>query len=192
MKEARYLIRIANSAAHKPSDHAGLLAKARVVAGFIKGKVINLRVSPLAIEFDLFCAPEPDSAIFKTALSPLGEVITCKRLDIPPPVVVPQKVVDEARQLFNEQRFWEVHEVLEGLWKEIKGSEKQLVQGLILSAAALVHAQKDEEHVMWKMLMDAMARLDNQPGNYYGWNVGEFRKHFVHLLATKKLEIPTV
>src|SRR5690242_3100895 len=100
VKDARYLIRIANHAAHKPSNHSALLAKARVAAGPIKGKVINLRVSPLAIEFDLFCAPEPDSAVLKTALAPLGEIITCKRLDIPPALVVPQKVVDEARQLF--------------------------------------------------------------------------------------------
>ncbi len=94
----------------------------------------------------------------------LGEIVTCKRLDVPPLPVVPQQVVDEARQLFNEHRFWEVHEVLEGLWKELSGSEKQLVQGLILVAASLVHAQKDEEAVMWKMLADALEAFGEAAG----------------------------
>src|SRR5258708_14271906 len=111
MKDARYLIRIAHSAFHKPSDQAALLAKARVLAGTIKGKTINLRVSPKAIEFDLFCTAESDLARLKAPFNALGEVITCKRLDVAPPPVDPEKIVKEARQLFNEHRFWEVHEV---------------------------------------------------------------------------------
>src|SRR5258708_15586640 len=85
MKDARYLIRIAHSAFHKPSDQAALLAKARVLAGTIKGKTINLRVSPKAIEFDLFCTAESDLARLKAPFNALGEVITCKRLDVAPP-----------------------------------------------------------------------------------------------------------
>ncbi len=192
MKDARYLIRIANSPAHKPSDQANLLAQARVLADPIEGKVINLRVSPVAMEFDLFCSPAADTASFRDVFKSLGPMITCKRLDLPPGLIPAQKIVDEARQLFNEQRFWEVHEVLEGLWKEIKSSEKQLVQGLILIAAALVHAQKDEESVMWKMIADAFGRLEGQPDQYYGWNIRTFREHFARVLAAKKLEIPTV
>jgi uncharacterized protein len=192
VKDARYLIRIANSATHQPSEQAGLLDKARSFAGPIKGKAINLRVSPMAIEFDLFCSPETDTSLFQDAFKLLGVVITCKRLDLLPAKIEPQKVIDEARRLFNEYRFWEVHEVLEGLWKELAGSEKKLVQGLILIAAALVHAQKDEHDVMWKMLADALKRLEAQPDMYYEWNIGQFRKHFERVLAAKKLQIPTV
>jgi hypothetical protein len=192
MKDARYLIRIAHAQAHTPADHVGLLAKVRALAAPLKGKAINLRVTPVALEFDLFCSPEADARRFTEAFQALGEVITCKRLDVPPPPVAPQKFVTEARQLFNEHRFWEVHEVLEGLWKELKGSEKELVQGLILVAAALVHAQKDEMGVMWTMLADALRRLDKQPNTYYGWDIGKFRKYFARVAVTKNLEIPTV
>ena len=126
------MLRIAHSQKHQPADQGALLSQVRTLVSPYKGKAINLRVSPVAIEFDLFCLPDAEVSVFKSALRPLGEVITCKRLDVPPWPVDAQKVVDEARQLFNEHRFWEVHEVLEGLWKELRDPEKQLVQGLIL------------------------------------------------------------
>lgn len=192
MKEARYLVRIAPNSTHQPKDSLSLLARSRQLAVPYKGKTINLRVSATALEFDLFCAPEAEMSSFFDAFKPLGTVITFKRLDVPPSSVIPTSLVSEARQLFNEYRFWEVHEVLEGLWKEREGSEKQLVQGLILMAAALVHGQKDERSVMWKMMQDALTRLDHQPDDYYGWNIRKFKDHFAHVLELKELTLPTV
>ena len=61
------------------------------------------------------------------------------------------------RAVILTSTFWEVHEVLEGLWKERQGREKQLLQGLILVAASLVHAEKDEMAVTWRMMGDALA-----------------------------------
>ena len=168
------------------------MSKARALVGPLGGKAINLRVSPTAIEFDLFVAPNEDVATFLSALKPLGRLVTCKRLDLPPAPVDPSAVVAEARHLFNEQRFWEVHEVLEGLWKELRGSEKELVQGLILVAAALVHVQKNEWAPVWTMLADALRRLGSERDHYYGWDIRKFREHFARVLAAKKLEIPTV
>jgi hypothetical protein len=191
-KDARYLVRLANEARHRPSDQSSLLTKVRALAQGAEGKVINLRVTPAAIEFDLFCAPDVALEPFFDAWRRVGQKLTSKRLDVPPGVIVPQAVVAEARHLFNEYRFWEVHEVLEGLWKELKGAEKNLVQGLILTAAALVHAQKDEEGVMWTMLADALKRLEGQPDDYYGWDIGKFQKHFARVLKAKKLDFPTV
>jgi hypothetical protein len=192
MSDARYLIRIAHSGSFQPLDQADLLSKARALMVPIKGKAINLRVSRSAIELDLFIAPEEDVNRFVSVLKRLGKVITCKRLDVPPPPIDPPAIVSEARRLFNEQRFWEVHEVLEGLWKEVRGTEKQLVQGLILVAAALVHVQKNEWPPVWTMLADALQRLEGQPEAYYGWDVAKFRKQFAHVLGDKKIEFPTV
>jgi len=192
MKEARYLIRIGPNLVYEPEDHSDLLAQVRILIHTLPGKAINLRVTARAIEFDLFCDPETDLTSFLPQLKPLGEVMTCKRLDLPPGPVQPQQIVNEARQLFNEHRFWEVHEVLEGLWKVIQGNEKQLVQGLILCAAALVHAQKDELTVTWPMMADALRRLQGQPTVYYGWEIEKFRDHFTRVLAEKKLDFPTV
>ena len=109
----------------------------------------------------------------------------------PLPIDAPA-IVAEARRLFNEHRFWEVHEVLEGLWKELSGPEKDLVQGLILVAAALVHVQKNEWEPVWTMLADALRRIGSGRDDYYGWDIQKFRAHFAQILAAKKIEIPTV
>lgn len=100
--------------------------------------------------------------------------------------------MDEARRLFNEKRYWHVHESLEELWKERRGSEKELLQGLILVAASLVHAGNGKMDVCWPMMERALKKLENQPDTYFGWNVGAFLQHFRNALATKNLTVPVV
>jgi uncharacterized protein len=104
----------------------------------------------------------------------------------------PQGIVDEGRRLFNAGRFWHVHETLEALWLRRQGKEKDLLQGLILVAASLVHAGNKKMDVVWPMLGRALAKLDHQPDVYYGWDVRKFRDHFARVLREKKIEIPTV
>ena len=49
---------------------------------------------------------------------------------------------------FNNERFWECHEAFEGAWKQCTGDEKELIQGLILVAAALVHLSERRRYNM--------------------------------------------
>jgi uncharacterized protein len=192
MKEARYLIRLAHAEAYKALDQPALLARVREIIQPLGGKAINLRVSRRALEFDLFCNPDAELHPFLTALEPIGAVLTYKRLDLPPASLLPAQVIAEARSLFNEERFWEVHEVLEGLWKTASGDEKRLLQGLILTAAALVHTQKNEMKVVTPMLEDAARRLENQPSIYYGLDVRRFLREVKKMILTKTLHFPTI
>ncbi len=50
----------------------------------------------------------------------------------------PEKYLEGIR-LFNEEDFFECHEVLEELWSETLGAEKKFYQGLIQAAVALFH-----------------------------------------------------
>jgi len=104
----------------------------------------------------------------------------------------PQLIVDEARTLFNAHRFWHVHESLEEIWLKRKGREKELLQGLILVAASLVHAGNKKWDVTWPMLERALKKLEGQPDTYYGWDIARFREHFARVLIEKKINIPTV
>jgi hypothetical protein len=73
----------------------------------------------------------------------------------------------EGIDLFNEERFWEAHEVLEEIWHPAKGVERDVIQGLILTAAALVHYQKNEKAVCVSILgraMEKLGALDNFKG----------------------------
>ena len=42
---------------------------------------------------------------------------------------------------FNEERFFEAHEVLEDLWHEYREADRTFIQGLIQIAAAFYHLQ---------------------------------------------------
>ena len=42
-------------------------------------------------------------------------------------------------QLFNEQHFYDAHEIWEDVWRETDGPEKKFLQGLIQAAVALHH-----------------------------------------------------
>lgn len=45
--------------------------------------------------------------------------------------------------LFNQEKFFEAHEVLESLWRATYDTDKDFYQGLIQLAAAMVHVQKN-------------------------------------------------
>ena len=198
-KDARYLIRLANAASYAPADHERLLQQVRERLRPLGAQAINLRVSRSAVEFDLFCKPERKAESFLPVLESIGAPVTVRRLDLPlGPVDLPagrqgpQDVITEARNLFNAERYWEVHEVLEGLWKKTRGQEKQLLQGLILAAAALVHVQKDQGRVAWAMLEEAARRLQDQPPAYYGLDVQGFSQNLKKVIASRTINFLTV
>jgi len=49
-------------------------------------------------------------------------------------------------QCWNEQRYYEAHDVLEQLWLKTESSEADFFKGLIQAAGAFVHLQKRFEH----------------------------------------------
>ena len=51
--------------------------------------------------------------------------------------------LEEFIRLFNEQSFFEAHEVLEELWLVTDGDQKLFYQGLIQCAVALAHWKKN-------------------------------------------------
>jgi len=97
-----------------------------------------------------------------------------------------EDAVAEARKLFNAAQYWHVHEALEVVWLKRQGEEKALLQGLIIAAASLVHWQKKEWEVCWRMMADAVHRLEGKQALYYGWDVAAFRAHLDGCVKEKK------
>lgn len=60
-------------------------------------------------------------------------------------------IIEEARKMFSQERYWEAHTVLEDLWKALEGSRKRLVQGIIILAASMTHYQMGEMETAEKM-----------------------------------------
>lgn len=71
-------------------------------------------------------------------------------------------------RVFNEGRFWESHEVLEGPWR---GMGSPFYQGLILFASAFVHLRRGNRHGILAQLDKAETRLRRYRPHYLGVDV---------------------
>lgn len=156
---ARYLVRLANDKHHSPEETGKIAHDIRLLLGS-KSSIGHLRISNSAVEFDLFASDSKDLASKRSVLEDkIAKALTVKSLDVLPTPRNKLEVLQEGIGLFNEERFWECHEVLEQIWHPAKGSERDVVQGLILTAAALVHYQRAEDEVCLSMLKKAREKL---------------------------------
>jgi uncharacterized protein len=162
----RYLVRLANNQGYTPQDVKMVQGKVRELLGSAD-KIGNLRISTSAIEFDLF-AEQTDLSRSKSLLeSKLSKVITLRPIESRASTRGEEEALREGIDLFNQERFWEAHEVLEEIWHPATGIERDILQGLILTAAAFVHYQKNETAVCISILgraMDKLGAFDNLKG----------------------------
>lgn len=155
----RYLVRLVKSPAYTPGDVQLISDRVRKILG-AKDAASHFRVSSKAIEFNLFATSNGQLEERRILLeSKFSKIIELKQLDTVP---IPKTMGEAVRggvKLFNEERFWECHEVLEQAWHPAKGRERDAIQGLILTAAAFVHFQKGEDEICLSILKRALARI---------------------------------
>jgi hypothetical protein len=169
----RYLVRLANSQGYTPRDVKMLQAKIRELLGS-GDKIGNLRISTSAIEFDLF-AEQTDLNGSKSLLeAKISKVVTLRPIESRASARGEKETLREGIDLFNQERFWEAHELLEEIWHPATGVERDIIQGLILTAAALVHYQKNENAVCVSILGRAMEKLGGFD-NFKGLDVKRLR-----------------
>lgn len=180
----RYLVRLANDRFYAPRDTATLQDKIRRILGSHE-KIGNLRVSTNAIEFDLF-ADQADLEKSKAELeSRVSKIITLRTIDSRPSTRNEAEALTEGVRLFNEERFWEAHEALEEIWHPATGKDREIIQGLILLAAAFVHYQKDETSVCISILGRAMEKL-NQANDFRDLNIPGLKSEVTKMMTEKR------
>lgn len=84
----------------------------------------------------------------------------------------------EGLKLFNEEEFFDCHDVLEELWAETMGEEKKYIQGLIQAAIALFHFGNENFGGAKKLYISARKNLDPYGGHYMGVELGRFLTDF--------------
>ncbi len=85
----------------------------------------------------------------------------------------PEKYLEGIR-LFNEQEFFECHEVLEDLWQETLGEEKKFYQGLIQAAVALFHFGNENLGGARKLYESTRTNLQRYRPRYQGLDLEKF------------------
>ena len=81
-------------------------------------------------------------------------------------------------RLFNEREFFACHDVLEELWGDVQGPEKQFYQGLIQAAVALFHFENGNLGGARRMHLSACAYLAAYGDACHGVNLAQFRHDF--------------
>ena len=158
----RYLVRLVKRPAYTPRDVRQISDQVRKILG--SGEAAShFRVSSSAVEFNLFANSDEQLEERKTLLeNKFSRVIELKLLDTVPSPKTMREALREGVELFNQERFWECHEVLEQAWRPAKGRERDKIQGLILTAAAFVHFQKGEDDICISILKRALARIGSE------------------------------
>jgi predicted metal-dependent hydrolase len=86
----------------------------------------------------------------------------------------------EGIRLFNEEEFFEAHDVLEELWSDCEGSERKFIQGLIQSAVALFHFGNENRGGALKLYHSSRKYLEPYGEKYWGIDLSKFRADFQH------------
>ena len=178
------MIHLKNSG-YVPTDAKALLAKADLLTTEMDVIIRDMRVSTKYLEFDVSVKKEELDEVVKKFQS-IGSLADARH-------VVEEKITKEealkrAKLYFNEEKYWECHEVLESVWKKTYEGEKELVQGIILVSAALVHYQKNENEICLSIMKRAMEKLSSTSGMYYDVNMDEFRDTTVKIISSKNIE----
>ena len=137
-----------------------------------------------ALELDIFAPTDADYGLFVAAVSPLADFEFSKDLGEVPHHAPEPELFAEARQLFNHERYWECHEILEGMWRIKQGGEKRLLQGMILVCAGFVHHQKGEDEVGLGVLRRSEPLMELADGNYGGLDIARLKHNVRKTLLT--------
>jgi hypothetical protein len=161
-----------------------ILRKSRVIASGMNLTLRDCRVSKKYVEFDTTIS-ESDLDELIEKLSSIGPLDHAKH--VIEEIIEKEKAISEGVDYFNNERFWECHEILEGVWKNCDGNEKFLVQGLILVAAGLVHYQKDEDSICISIFNRALEKLENSNGEYHNIDIDKIKKIVTEMINSKNV-----
>ena len=179
----RFMLHLKNSD-YVPNDAKTILSNSRDLAYGMNLILRDCRVSKKYIELDT-SVPQTFLEELIQKLSSIAPLDHAKH--VIEETFEKDDAISQGISYFNDERFWECHEVLEGVWKKIDGEEKQLINGLILVAAALVHYQKDEDDVCISIFNRALEKLQNAEGKYHNINVDRIKELVCKMIDEKKI-----
>ena len=85
--------------------------------------------------------------------------------------------------LFNQEKFFEAHEVWESIWMRSQGETKIFYQALIQAAGALLHMRNGNRQGALHLFAASLDKFSRVPREFLGLPVGEFTGKLSVLLA---------
>jgi hypothetical protein len=183
------MLHLQNTLPYTPKHATILLQRARELVE-PEASIRDARISKKYIEFDTSASESIDvkTIIARVeAIAPLAgyEEIVERHME-------KDEAIKRAVQLFNDERYWEAHEALEYVWKNATGTEKEILNGIILVAAAFVHDEKDETNVCISIIRRARKKLDRASGKYHGIDTNRIAHMSSEIINTGKVHRFTI
>ena len=177
------MIHLKNSG-YLPKDAKKLLSQADKLVSGMHAVVRDTRVSSKYLEFDISVSKEYLDMLVKK-LETIGPLDNARH--VVEEEMEKEEAIEKGRNYFNDERFWECHETLEGVWKKTYEGEKDLIQGIILVAAAFVHYQKNEDEICLSILKRGIEKIGSSSGKYHNIDVDVLRNKVSKIITTGKI-----
>ena len=178
------MLHLKNSSKLNRKMAKNILRESRRLASGMDLILRDCRISKKYVELDT-SIPQSNLDELIEKLSPIGPLDHAKH--VVEEIIEKEEAISEGISYFNNERFWECHEILEGVWKNCDGDEKFLVQGLILVAAGLVHYQKDEDGICISIFNRALAKLEKSSGKYHNIDIDKIKKTVTDMINSKEV-----
>ncbi len=89
----------------------------------------------------------------------------------------------EALRCFEIGDYFEVHELLEELWRRHDGEQSKFYQGLLQAAVSLYHYGNGNFHGAKLLARQSTAMLVKLPANFHGIDLGRFRDDYARVVS---------
>jgi uncharacterized protein len=190
----RYLVYLDNKNNYLPTNSGSLLYSLRMLLQNYNHAVVrDIRISSYFIEIDVSTQDNTslsaDDLNFFEPINILGSLIRLEELNEVTDFISHEDAVMSAVFLFNMERYWKSHEVLESVWKNSKGQTKNLLNGLILVDAAYVHLQKGENAIFFSILNRSLEKFKDYSEYFYDINMEILLKDIHKMIQTEKASI---
>ena len=70
--------------------------------------------------------------------------------------------LEEAIDLFNNQKWYEAHDAFEDIWNDLVGDERQIVQGILQVSVSQFHLNKGNLNGAMILLGEGLGRIRNR------------------------------
>jgi uncharacterized protein len=189
----RYLVYLDNKYGHESKNSRDILLKLRMLTEphSYNEEIRDIRISRFFIELDVGAHQETifmhPVEKFISSLGKIGSILFIDEISDEKKYASIEETISSAIYLFNMERFWKSHEVLESVWKDASGSNKKLLNGIILVDAAYVHLQKYEPETYFSILRRSVEKLKDTPEYLYNINMKLLLQNVEYILSEKKV-----
>ena len=97
--------------------------------------------------------------------------------------------LNNAFDLFNNQKWYEAHDALEEIWNELDGDERQVIQGILQVSVSQFHLSKGNKNGATILLGEGLGRIRTRQGIKLGVDLLALCQRLELLL--KKLQLNT-